>query len=217
MKTRFIPLASAAVIALGTCAATAEISATATTDLNLRMGPGPMYKVIDVIDANEMVMVEGCVDTANWCKVMLGDQTGWSYARYLALDADEKLALATAVEAGNVTVVEFSDNSDEQALIGGAYGAAAGALVAGPIGAIVGGFATAAVAEATVKPEVKIYAAENPVEPVLLNGEVVVGATIPNTVAVYSLPEYSEYAYLNVNGDTVIIDADTYEIVDIVR
>lgn len=216
MKTQLMPLASAAALILGTGAAMAETSATAMTDLNLRAGPGPMYKIMDVIPADGQVEVNGCIESADWCEVVLDGQTGWSYAPYLRSEEDES-TLTQAAENDSVAVVEFSDESDGAALVAGSMGAVIGALVAGPAGAVAGGILSSATADAVVQPEVKIYAAENPVEPVLLNGEVVVGAVVPEDVTVYEMPEHAEYAYLNVNGVTVILDSKTRQIVEIVR
>lgn len=216
MKTRIIPIVSATALILGSGAALAETSAKAMTDLNLRAGPGPMFKIVDVIEADETVTVTGCVETADWCKVVLEDQEGWSYAPYLKVEGTEA-PLEEVAKAQSVAVVEFTDKSDEAALVSGGIGAIAGALIAGPAGAVAGGVLGGVAGDLAVKPEVKVYAAEHPVEPVILNGEVVVGAKVPNDVTVYEMPEFAEYAYLNVNGDTVIIDSDTRKIVDILR
>jgi hypothetical protein len=54
------------------------------------------------------------------------------------------------------------------------------------------------------------------VEPVYLDGEVVVGAGLPETVALNEIPDY-EYRYVNVNGQPVLVDAHSRRIVYIVR
>lgn len=218
MKTHFLAFTSAAALALGTTAAMAETSATAMTDLNIRSGPGPIYQIIDVIPAEENVAVSGCIESANWCEVTLGDQTGWSYAPYLQMDEQEMtLNEAAQGESETVAMIEFDDQSSEAALVTGAAGAAVGALIAGPVGAVAGGFLSTVAGGVAVQPEVTVYATENPVEPVFVEGEVAVGATVPDTVTVYELPENAEYAYLNINGDTVVIDNESRQIVKIVR
>lgn len=218
MKTHFLAFTSAAALALGTTTAMAETSATAMTDLNIRSGPGPIYQIIDVIPAEENVAVSGCIESANWCEVTLGDQTGWSYAPYLQMDEQEMtLNEAAQGESETVAMIEFDDQSSEAALVTGAAGAAVGALIAGPVGAVAGGFLSTVAGGVAVQPEVTVYATENPVEPVFVEGEVAVGATVPDTVTVYELPENAEYAYLNINGDTVVIDNESRQIVKIVR
>ena len=47
----------------------AQSTVVAWTELNLRAGPGPQFPIISVIPANGEVMVDGCHETASWCKV----------------------------------------------------------------------------------------------------------------------------------------------------
>lgn len=44
----------------------------------------------------------------------------------------------------------------------------------------------------------------------------VVGAGVPTTVQTYELPQ-KEYRYLNLNGQPVIVDAETNTIVRVIR
>ena len=53
-------------------------------------------------------------------------------------------------------------------------------------------------------------------DPVYLEGEVVVGATLPETVELREIPDY-EYRYVYVNGVPVLVEAETRQIVRIVR
>ncbi|MFD0978490.1 SH3 domain-containing protein [Tropicimonas aquimaris] len=68
MKTLLVSMTA---VALSTAAAQASTSATATTDLNLRAAPGPAAEVISVIPAQQPVAVNGCLEEANWCEVVL--------------------------------------------------------------------------------------------------------------------------------------------------
>src|SRR5690606_28831547 len=61
-------------------------SATSYTDLNLRAGPGPQYAVIGVLHPDTPVVVEGCIEGGSWCQVAFGDQQGWAYSRYIAVE-----------------------------------------------------------------------------------------------------------------------------------
>ena len=63
---------------------------------------------------------------------------------------------------------------------------------------------------------VRTYVTGNQVEPVYLEGEVVVGATIPEPVVLTPVPDY-DYPYAYVNGQPVFIDPATRQIVYIVR
>ena len=108
---------------------------------------------------------------------------------------------------------------------GAAGGAIAGAIVGGPVGAAVGGVICAIVGTAIEPPppEVVSYAesADAP-PPVVLRGNVVVGATLPRDVELYPIPDnvYAPadghtYAYAIVNGRRVVVDADSRVIVAI--
>ncbi|MCU9848891.1 DUF1236 domain-containing protein [Defluviimonas sp. WL0024] len=202
---------------LGSGAAMA-MESTATTDLNLRMGPGPNYIVSAVIPANATVEVEGCVDAANWCQVTFDGQTGWAYGDYLTTKVGEEMAVLTVDRAKTeVKTVVHEDTSERSAAIVGAMGAVAGALIAGPPGAAVGAVAGAATGGMADPGEtVTTYVTEHPVEYVYLDGEVVVGAGIPETVTIHPVPE-SEYSYAYVNGVPVVLNSADRTIVHIVR
>jgi hypothetical protein len=53
-------------------------------------------------------------------------------------------------------------------------------------------------------------------EPVYLEGEVVVGAQVPDTVTVQPIPDY-DYDYVYINGQPVLIDPANRQIVHIFR
>ena len=76
-------LSAAVVGALLSTTAYAATEASAWTDLNLRAGPGPMYQIVGVIPADGIVSVEGCLDTASWCKVSFDGIEGWASGDYL--------------------------------------------------------------------------------------------------------------------------------------
>ncbi|SPH24194.1 hypothetical protein DEA8626_03243 [Defluviimonas aquaemixtae] len=191
---------------------------TATTDLNLRAGPGPNYAVTGVIPAQAAVEVAGCIDAANWCQVSYDGQTGWSYGDYLATKVGDEIAYITVDRAKTqVKTVVHEDTSGQSAAIVGSMGAAAGALIAGPAGAAVG-LAAGAVTGGVADPgrTVTTYVTEHPVDYVFLDGEVVVGAGVPETVEIYPVPE-SEFTYAYINGVPMVIDPADRSIVHIVR
>ena len=64
--------------------------------------------------------------------------------------------------------------------------------------------------------ETVTYVRQNPVEPVYLEGEVAVGAGVPETVTIYETPAQG-YSYVNVNNQPVVIDNDTRRIVTVIR
>tara|TARA_R110000850_G_scaffold78202_1_gene169295 strand:+ start:771 stop:1451 length:681 start_codon:yes stop_codon:yes gene_type:complete len=200
--------------------------AIAATDLNIRSGPGPQFTVVGVIPGGAETMVEGCLDTSSWCQVKFGEVTGWSSSDYLAVNVDEQaMALTTRPASVEVNSVTYEDvdgtmkNQTQGAAVGATLGVLTGVAVGGPIGGIIaGGILGGAAGSAVAEPEEKTitYVTTNPVETVYVDGEVVVGAGVPTTVQTYELPQ-KEYRYLNLNGQPVIVDAETNTIVRVIR
>ncbi len=125
----------------------------------------------------------------------------------LASVAVLSLALAVPAMAQDAGVV----NPEAGAAIGATGGAAGGAtlgfLAGGPIGAIIGGFAGAVIgAEAGISTSTIEYAGNNPVEPIVIDGAVDVGATVPAGVTVYPVEGDPAYGYLYANGRVWIVD-----------
>lgn len=198
--------------------AMAQTSATASADLNLRAGPGPVHDILGVIPEGESVEVAGCLEAENWCEVTRDGTQGWAYGAYLETEIEaEPVALIAPEARTQVSIVEHRGDSEANIIAGGTAGAVVGALVGGPFGAAVGavagmgagGFATPT--ETTVT-----YVRENPVDHVYLDGEVVVGAGVPEGVTLQPVPE-SEYRYAYVNGVPVIVEPTERRVVHIVR
>lgn len=195
----------------------AEVAATATTDLNIRSGPGPQYPVIGTIAGNDTTTVTGCLQNSKWCQVRYEGKTGWSYSQYLAggFGGEEQVVISQAPSTAAIPVVDYDAGTN--ATVGAAGGAVAGALIAGPVGAAVGGVAGATAGlVASPPPSVEHYVVENRVDPVYLNGEVVVGAGVPERVQLHSIPDY-KYRYQYVNGQPVLVDPGTRRIVYVYR
>ncbi|WBU57170.1 DUF1236 domain-containing protein [Paracoccus sediminicola] len=218
----FAATTAASLVFAGT--AFAQTAATAGTDLNLRAGPGVQHEVTGVITGGDEVSVVGCIESANWCEVNYGDQNGWAYGDYLAAKVGEefKPIYPNRQEIG-VTIIESEEIDPEEqgqnAAVGAGTGAAMGALIAGPLGAIVGATAGTAAGAAATEPEetVTTYVEENPQEPVMLEGEVVVGAGIPEEVTLYDIPENEQYQYVTINGQRVLVNPDDRKIVYVYR
>jgi hypothetical protein len=64
--------------------------------------------------------------------------------------------------------------------------------------------------------QVRTYVTSNQADPVYLEGEVVVGATLPETVALREIPDY-EYRYVYVNGQPVLVEPSSRQIVYVMR
>lgn len=212
--------------AIATVAATpllAQMTASTTTDLNFRAGPGPQYAAEGVIPAGAAVDVAGCLDGGEWCEVTYDGQTGYAYSAYLTTLVEEQpVVLYEAPSTVEVNTVTYEDEDGSEAVggtAGAAWGAAAGSLLVGGPAAVAAGAIAGAAAGATgadVEEDTVTYVQRNPVEPVYLNGEVAVGAGVPQEVEIYSVPE-TDYQYLNVNQQTVLVDPETRRIVQVIR
>ena len=209
-------LLGASALTLFAAPAFAAMAVTATTDLNVRTGPGPDYPVTSVIGNNQSATLDGCIENSKWCKVTVNGTTGWAYSEYLVADHSGQ---ATVVYQNYQTigVPAVSYDGPDGAIAGGASGAVAGAIVAGPVGAAVGGAAGAVVGDAVEPaPATRTYIQANPVDPIYLDGEVVVGGTIPQNVDLYEVPE-AQYRYVYINGQEVLVAPDTRRIVYVYR
>lgn len=224
---RIIALATVAALAGTAFAGTAvaqTTSATATAELNIRSGPGPQYPSVGFIAAGDSAAVDGCLQNSKWCRVTYDGVTGWSYSDYLTADLSGQTVVLTDryPEVGLSTVTyESSGGLAGGAVAGATTGAVVGALIAGPLGAAIGG-AVGATGGATAgviidPPEVaRTYVMANPLDPVYLDGEVVIGAGIPDTVTLHGIPDYN-YEYVYINGQPVLVDPTNRQIVYIVR
>ncbi len=97
-------------------------------------------------------------------------------------------------------------------------GAATGAVVGGPVGSVVGGVVGAVVGHTADPPaEVKIYVRTQRVDPVHYDGQIVVGATLPDTVTEYDVPRYERYRWTYINGQRLLIDRQSHNIVSIIN
>lgn len=225
MRHNLMISTAAAVLFSLSGAAFAQSSVTATTDLNVRAGPGPQHPVIGVLGAGQSAKLNGCLENSKWCVVAEASGEGWVYSDYLTSDFGGQQVVLTQRPADSgvkmVPVPADKGGGDTGAVAGGMTGAIAGAIVGGPIGAAVGGAAGVIAGGATgtvIDPpeNVRTYVTSNQVEPVYLDGEVVVGAGLPETVELREIPDY-QYRYVYVNGQPVLVDANSRQIVYIVR
>jgi len=203
-------------------AAFAQSAATATVDLNVRSGPGPSHQVVGVIQADDSVTVEGCLEGSRWCRIAHDGNEGWVYSEYLTAEVSgERVIIAERREAIGVPVVTHEGGGATGSTVGMAGGALAGALIGGPVGAVIGGIAGAATGGVTgsiIDPpsNVRTYVQDNRIDPVYLEGEVVVGAGLPETVELRTIPDY-EYRYVYVNEMPVLVEPETRRIVYVLR
>ena len=225
MHTKFLVSAAAGALLALTGAAFAQSAVVATTDLNVRAGPGPQHQVVGVLGAGQSANLDGCLEASKWCVVAFNGGQGWVYSDYLTGDfGGTQVVLTERPADSGVRIVEAPvevDGGATGAVTGGVTGAVAGALIAGPVGAAVGGgagFVAGGAAGTVIDPpaNVRTYVTSNEVEPVYLDGEVVVGAGLPETVTLREIPDY-EYRYVYLNGQPVLVEPASRRIVYVMR
>ena len=164
-------LVGAALVAGSALAVPAVFSPTG--HLNVRSGPGFQYGVVAQMPANTRFPVTGCIQDYSWCSVVVGNVTGWASAPYLVTDA-----------GGKPTNLQVSGAQLGIPIVVPTPGAVV--VATPPVGALV---PTPALVEPILPaPEVLSYVTQQVVQPVLVDGEVMVGASLPAAVPVYPDP-----------------------------
>jgi uncharacterized protein YraI len=181
-------------------------AASAVTSLNICSGPDPQYPVIGPIPDKGHATIIGCIQDSLWCQVSHNGKQGWAYSEYLtaslsgrSLVVSEQIAQfpAATFQAPAVTVGSAASPP-----------AITGTLVERP--------ARAAPLVITPPATVQQYVLGHPVQPVYLNGEVVIGAGLPQEVALAPVPGY-QYQYAHVNGVPVLVEPRTREVAYLYR
>lgn len=133
-----------------------------------------------------------------------------------------KIVVSAAVAAVFLSSPALADDSHENSVVTGTVGGAAtGAVVGGPVGAVVGG-AVGAIAGAAIDPpprKVVTYVEQQPIpaDPVVIQEVVEVGRPLPKTVMLTPIPDDPTYAYAVVNERRVIVDPNTYTVVQVLN
>lgn len=203
MKTKLLFPAVAGALLAFSGPSFADVAVQAATDLNVRAGPGPQYPVIGVIGAGQATTLRGCLESSKWCSVADSGGDGWVYSDYLVGDfGGQQIVLSARPADSGVIVVDPP-----------AAGDAGDVVIDGTTGAIVAGEAMPAIEPPG---EVRTYVTDHRIEPVYLDGEVVVGAGLPETVELTEIPDY-EYRYVYVNGQPVLVEPSTRRVVYVIR
>jgi uncharacterized protein YraI len=206
MKTFVLSALTGAFVALSG-AALADTSVSAVTDLNVRAGPGSRYPVVGVLAAGQSATLTGCIANSKWCTIAAANGPAWVYSDYVTADFGGRQVVLTERPAdADVTIVEAPPPPDGMVAVDDATTAA---IDQGP--------ATDDDLVAVDPPStVRTYIASRPSEPVYLQGEVVRGATLPDTVELQPIPDY-DYDYVYVNNQPVLVEPQSRRIVYIVR
>lgn len=205
-RGRMLAIAGGALLSTVAIAA-AETPVTATTDLNVRSGPGSQYPVIGVIDAGDTALLKGCIQQSKWCAIDEGDKSGYVFSDYLAADMGGTRVIVTKRPANSDIVYIDPPAEGSIAVIDGATTASIGDELIGPVEDV----------HVIDPPDmVRTYVTANRVEPVYLDGEVVVGAGLPDRVVLNDIPDY-DYEYVYVNGQPVLVEPSSRRIVYVYR
>jgi uncharacterized protein YraI len=199
MKRILLPAVAGALVAMSG-AALADTAVSAVADLNVRAGPGPQYPVIGVLAAGQSATLDGCIQNSKWCTIAEANGQGWIYSDYVTADfGGNEVVLTRRPADASIAIVEAPADMDYDDTY-------TGAIVAGePI-------------EPIRRPpaEVRTYIDTNRLDPVYLEGEVVTGATLPDTVELREIPDY-DYRYVYVNGQPALVDPGTRRIMYVER
>jgi uncharacterized protein YraI len=199
-------LASLFGAALGATPALAVTAYSPTGHLNVRSGPGFQYPVVDQIQANTPAQITGCVTDYSWCAVALaGGATGWASAPYLVTKAEgtpKNLQVAGA-QLGIPTITPVNTG--------------AAVVATPPVGEMVPVPPSVGVVQPIAPPpNVVSYVTMQAIQPVIVNGEVMIGATLPAAAPVYPIPS-SPYVFSYINGQRVLVEPTARKIVYVVR
>jgi uncharacterized protein YraI len=204
-NTIFVAALAAAAAVPG--AALADIVASATTPLNVRSGPGPQFPVIGVIPENGRATIRGCIEGSLWCHVTFKGEPGWAYSQYLSAQLSGR-ELVIAEGSADVPVVAYE-----------APPVTVGTTAPAPVvsGRLIQRPAAGPPLVITPPPAtVREYVVSNPVEPVYLEGEVVLGAGVPETVTLTPVPG-SPYQYAYVNRVPVLVEPSSRAVTYVYR
>ncbi|MER9130997.1 DUF1236 domain-containing protein [Mesorhizobium sp. M0768] len=200
MKRILFPAVAGALMAMSG-SALADTAVSAITDLNVRAGPGPQYPVIGVLAAGQSATLDGCIANSKWCTIAEANGQGWVYSDYVTADfGGSRVVLTQRPASADIAVVtppaDSVDYSDSYT------------------GAIVAGEAIEPIRRPPA--EIRTYVRTHRLDPVYLEGEVVTGATLPDTVELREIPDY-DYRYVYVNGQPALVDPGSRRIVYVVR
>lgn len=192
-------------VAFATSASAATV-ATATTPLNIRSGPGPQYSVTGYIPTNGRATITGCIQGSLWCRVVARGRRGWAYSRYLTARLSGR-SLIVATDLADIPAARYEAPVET-----------VGSAVPAPVvtGTVVAPAASAPPLALVPPATVGSYVTSHPVSPVYLNGEVVQGAALPQSVALAPIPGYT-YQYAYVNRVPVLVEPTTRTIAYVYR
>ncbi|AYG66832.1 MULTISPECIES: DUF1236 domain-containing protein [unclassified Rhizobium] len=203
----------AGVILVGSAGlAQAEMSATTATDIEVRSGPGAEFPTVGVATRGSEATLDGCIEGSRWCRVDVNGMRGWVYAQYLSVEQNGA-SVVVQDHRDDLGIPTITYEQSDHVKTGSVRTAQPGPTdqLLGPVDQ--GGGNVVAI---TPPEEVRTYIDGNPIDTVQLNGDLVVGATVPQSVEVHRIPDY-QYSYVELNNQPVLVDPGTRRIVYVYR
>ena len=192
--------------ALAANSALAVTAYSPTGHLNVRSGPGFQFQVVGQINANVQAQITGCVSDYSWCAVALpSGMTGWASGPYLVTKAAGQPKNLKVIGAQlNIPVIVPKNTG-------------APVVATPPVGAMVAVPTTVGIVQPIAPgPEIITFVQRQRVTPVLVNGEVMIGAVLPAAAPLYDVPA-SPYDFAYINGQRVLVEPTARRIVYVVR
>ena len=128
------------------------------------------------------------------------------------------IAALAAPTVAHAQIIRTNPDAKADAAVGGAAGGVTGAVVGGlifgPIGAAIGGFTGASIGAAGGVEAGSIeYVRMNPTEPVVIDGTVDVGYTVPETVVLHPIEGDATHGYFYTNDRVYFVDLSNRTVV----
>lgn len=191
------PFLVSAMLLSGAGLAQAGMVATTATDLTVYSGPGQDYPAVGVATRGSMGALDGCLASESWCRIDVNGMRGWVFAQELMVDYNG----APVIVQERRTELSVPVVSYEQT----------GSIVT-PADPAPGDELLGRVGEIAPPPEVLTYIDRTPMETVTYDGDVVVGATLPESVVLARVPDY-QYSYVRINDRPMLVDPQSRRIV----
>jgi hypothetical protein len=207
MLTRAMAAAAGLVVVAIAAPAWAE-TAVVRSAVNVRAGPGPEHRIVGVLAQGRRIEIVACTQSRRWCQVTTENGPGWIYTSYVSWSggADVAVVQNPGLAPANPPPQQVQPTQPD-----------AVPTVAQPQADVAGTPPAAAPAPDQARPAspgvvippdtVRSFVVTRPVDPVYLEGTVVVGAGLPEVVPLYPVPDY-EYRYAFVNDQRVLVDGD---------
>ncbi|MCB5201363.1 DUF1236 domain-containing protein [Neorhizobium sp. T786] len=203
MNTYLKTLLAGAAFAAIAIPAQAQMSTVTASDITVRSGPGEDYPEIGLATRGSDAMMDGCLEGSNWCRIDVNGLRGWVYADYLTIEQDGAPVVVEEYRTQyDVPTVTYETTTS---VVSPTPSPAPGDMLLGPVEDV----------RIVEPPEtVSTYIQQHRSEPVYVQNEVVVGASLPAGVVVQEVPDY-DYDYVVVNDSPVLVDPATRRIVHI--